>query len=43
MRTLRTLIAVCLLAILAGCVTPSSPADPSVYQPSNRITYPQPR
>ncbi len=43
MKKLRAITAACLLATLAGCVTPSSPADPSVYQPSNRIAYPQPR
>lgn len=43
MKTLHAITAACLLATLAGCATPSSPADPSVYQPSNRITYPQPK
>jgi hypothetical protein len=43
MMTLRTIVAACLLFAFAGCVTTPTPADPYVYSPANRITYPQPK
>jgi hypothetical protein len=42
LKTLHTLTAICLLAALSGCVTTPAPADPAVYRPASKVTYPTP-
>ena len=43
MKTLRALVAICLIFALAGCVTAPNPNDPAVYRPAAPITYPTPK